>query len=67
MNMNKRAENIALLTEGLTESVRRYEKAVAKDGYASPGYNLDRYDSKGSIQRRITLIREELLELSRSL
>lgn len=67
MKLEKRIESISLLTEGLVDNAKTYAEAVEKDGYANPGYNVERHCSKGAIQRRIALIREELLELSKSL
>lgn len=67
MNIKDRVQSIELLTKGLKDSTTKYAKAVSEKGYALPGYNVERSASKGAIQRRITLIREELLELSRSL
>lgn len=67
MKLEKRIESISLLTEGLVDNARIYAEAVKKDGYANTGYNVERHCGKGAIQRRIALIREELLELSKSL
>lgn len=67
MKMKSRAELIQLLTAELTDSVERYDKALDKDNYAMPGYNVEFFDSKAAIQRRIKVLREELQELSKSL
>lgn len=67
MNMKKRIELIDLLTEELTESAKKYEKAVAENKYVYAGCNIDFFDSKEAIKRRITVLRQELLELSKSL
>lgn len=66
----KEIEMIITLFAGVASSIERYEKARREQGRKQPfaGYgNLDICDSKESIQRRITVIREELLKLSKSL
>lgn len=68
MKTTERMHMVAVMTEGLESSVDTYCKAKEKKGY-SPyvGYDLPREDGKESIKRRITLIREELLNISKEL
>lgn len=64
----KEMEMIMTLLSGVAESYKKYDAAKRKIGYQpSAGYGIEIYDSKESIQRRITVIREELLKLSKSL
>ena len=66
----KDLDMIIQLFAGVASSLERYDKARREQGRKHPfvGYgNLEIYDSKESIQRRITVIREELLKLSKSL
>lgn len=66
----KSIDTILFLTEGVKASLEKYEAEAKKQGRKSPFCgcgNLTREDSKESIQRRILVIREELLKLSQSL
>lgn len=66
----KDIDMIIALFAGVASSIERYEKARRDQGRKHPfvGYgDLANEDSKESIQRRITVIREELLKLSKSL
>lgn len=66
----KNIEMILCLTESVKDSLERYEYAAEIQNRKPPsiGYDgLDAADSKESIQRRITVIRAELLKLSKSL
>ena len=68
MKTTERMHMVAVMTEGLESSVDTYYKAKEKKGYSpSAGYVVSREDCKESIKRRITLIREELLNISKEL
>lgn len=68
MKTTERMHMVAVMTEGLESSVDTYCKAKEKNGYSpSAGYEVLREDCKSSIKRRITLIREELLNISKEL
>lgn len=67
MNMKKRIELIHLLSDELTDSASRYERALEEHGYVYAGSNVEMFDSKEAIQRRIKVLREELMELSKFL
>lgn len=68
MKTTERMHMVAVMTEGLESSVDTYHKAKEKKGYSpSAGYDVSREDCKESIKRRITLIREELLNISKEL
>ena len=59
---------VAVMMKGLESSVTAYCEAKIKKGYSpSVGYDLPREDGKEPIKRRITLIREELLNISKEL
>ena len=59
---------IMMLMKSVAESYKKYDKAKREKGYQPmTGYDIEKVDSKESIQRRITVIREELLKLSKSL
>lgn len=68
MKTTERMHMVAVMTEGLESSVDTYCKAKEKKGY-SPyiGLDVSREDCKESIKRRIILIREELLNISKEL
>ena len=68
MKTTERMHMVAVMTEGLESSVDTYCKVKEKKGY-SPyiGLDVSREDCKESIKRRITLIREELLNISKEL
>ena len=68
MKTTERMHIVAVLTKGLESSVNTYCKVKEKNGY-SPyiGLDVSRKDCKESIKRRITLIREELLNISKEL
>lgn len=68
MKTTERMHMVAVMTEGLESSVSTYCKAKGKKDYSpSAGYDVSREDCKESIKRRITLIREELLNISKEL
>lgn len=68
MQTTERMHMVAVMTEGLESSVHAYCEAKTKKGYSpSAGYDVPREDGKESIKRRITLIREELLNISKEL
>jgi len=59
---------IMMLMKSVAESYKRYDREKRENGYQPmTGYDVANTDSKESIQRRITVIREELLKLSKSL
>lgn len=66
----KSIEAVAFLVESVKQSLDAYEKAMkeqnSKRPYAGWG-NLTMENSRESIQRRITVIRQELLKISKSL
>lgn len=63
--MTEKMKMLETIMHDLTESVEKYEKAKQK--YQSPcaGYQVSTFDSKESIKRRIVVIREELLKVSK--
>lgn len=65
MNIKERNELIHLLGEELHQTVATYDKLTRERGYA-PIW-CENFESKGAIKRRITIMREELLQLSKSL
>ena len=68
MKTTERMHMAAVMMEGLESSVHAYCKAKEKRGYTpTVGYDVSREDCKESIKRRITLIREELLNISKEL
>ena len=68
MKTTERMQMVAVMTEGLESSVNTYCKVKEKKGYSPyAGYDVSREDCKESIKRRITLIREELLNISKEL
>lgn len=68
MNMKKRIELIHLLTEELVDTSLHYEKAASKKKYPPyAGCDVAMFDCREALKRRITILREELLELSRTL
>lgn len=70
-NTVKSVEMVAFLVESVKQSLDIYEKETKAQGhrpYAGSFYgSLTIEDSKESIKRRITVIREELLKISKSL
>ncbi len=67
MNKPEQLQYIKLILNSLEESVLNYTDTEESKGYAPVGgCQLILHDSKTSIQRRILLLREELLELSKS-
>ena len=68
MKTTERMHMVAVMMKGLESSVHTYCKVKEKKGY-SPyvGLDVSREDCKESIKRRITLIREELLNISKEL
>ena len=68
MKTTERMHMVAVMTEGLESSVTIYCEVKEKKGYSPcAGYGIPREDCKESIKRRITLIREELLNISKEL
>lgn len=68
MKTTERMHMVAVMTEGLESSVDTYCEVKEKKGYSPcAGYGVSREDCKESIKRRITLIREELLNISKEL
>lgn len=67
MNRTNRNELIHLLSNELYSTVSTYIEAAGEKGFAIPGCEVSNFESKNAIQRRIMVLREELLELSKSL
>ena len=68
MKTTERMHMVVVMTAGLESSVNAYCEVKTKKGYSpSVGYDISREDGKESIKRRITLIREELLNISKEL
>lgn len=65
MNMKNRIELIHLLSEELHNTALRYENAIQEHDYVRAGYEVEMLDSKEALKRRIKVLREELLELSK--
>lgn len=69
--MSKRIDKLHMVEQllfGVEESLKAYEDAEKKSCFSPMvGYGVDSCDGKYSIQRRIIVIREELLKLSKSL
>ena len=68
MNTDKRIELIHLMSMELHDTVSVYNKVKKEKGYSPfAGCGIEKFESKEAIKRRITVLREELLELSKSL
>ena len=68
MKTTERMHVVAVMTEGLKSSVDTYCKVKKNKGYTPYiGLDVSREGCKESIKRRITLIREELLNISKEL
>lgn len=68
MKTTERMHMVAVMTEGLESSVSAYCEVKKKKGYSpSVGYDIPKEDGKESIKRRITVIREELRNISKEL
>ena len=68
MKTTERMHMVAIMMEGLESSVDTYCKVKGNKGYTPYiGLDVSREDCKESIKRRITLIREELLNISKEL
>ncbi len=67
MNMKRRIELIRLLGEELHYTALLYEKAKQEHTYVVAGYEVETLNCKEALKRRIKVLREELLELSKSL
>ena len=68
MKTTERMHMVAVMMEGVESSVTAYCEAKKKKGYTpTAGYDIPREDCKESIKRRITVIREELLNISKEL
>lgn len=65
----KDVDYLMWLLGSVNESLDRYHMAKIKRGGNTPfkGYDVEPEDCKCSIRRRIMLIREELLKISKSL
>ena len=64
----KRIDTVIYLAESVKASLERYEAVQKKmNGAPQAGWDIDKEDSKESIQRRILVMREELIKLSKSL
>ena len=68
MEKSERLRMVETMMKSLGESLARYEDCQ-KSGtrYPYPGYGVTREDSKESMLRRITCIREQLLVLGEQL
>lgn len=63
-----RIDSVIALAESVKTSLERYEASTAANGHPPfAGYEVARVDGKESIRRRITVIRDELLQISKSL
>ena len=64
----KSIDTVIFLAESVKTSLEKREEVKNKKGRnPQAGYDVDMEDSKESIQRRILVMREELLKLSKSL
>ena len=65
----KSIDGIIYLVESVKQSLEKYEREAKKQGHSPyTGFgDLGIEDGKYSIQRRIRVIREELLKISKSL
>ena len=67
MNMKKRIQLIELLSEELHATASIYEKAKSENKSTNTCYGeITNFESREAIKRRITVLREELLQLSKS-
>lgn len=68
MNTEKRIALIQLLSEELCDTAAEFEKAKRERTYPTCGYgDITRDNCRTTLKRRITTLRHELLELSKSL
>lgn len=69
MTRTERINGISTMVTGISESLSSYEEASRKSKYGHPyaGRDLKLEDSCESIRRRITVVREELMRLYKSL
>lgn len=67
MKIVDRAMSIEFLSKSLTESVMAYDDVMGTNEYPSIGCGISFHNSKTSIKRQITLLRSELLQLSKDL
>lgn len=69
MTRTERINGISTMVTGISESLSSYEEASkrTKCGHPYAGCDLKLEDSRESIRRRITVVREELLRLYKSL
>jgi len=67
MNRKKRITLIQLLSEELVETALNLDKALGNTPYASAGREVEMFDCKEAVKRRIITLRAELLELSKQL
>jgi hypothetical protein len=63
MNNLERIKTVQLIAKSIEESLKEYEQAETKIA----GYDIDKCDSKGSIQNRCLVARNELLEIMKGL
>lgn len=68
MNRKNRIELIHLLGEELHDTATTYDRVETEKEYPPiAGYgDISNYETKEAIQRRIKVLREELLQLSKS-
>lgn len=68
MKTTDRTNMVLTMTNGVSDSLKKFCEVKDAKGYTpSAGYDLPREDSKESIKRRIMVIREELLAISKEL
>ncbi len=64
----KSIDTVIYLAESVKTSLEKYEAVQKKqNGAPQVGWDIDKEDGKESIQRRILVMREELMKLSKSL
>ena len=62
-----RMKLLTLAAKDLKEAVDVYEEAKSKNRCTYAGYNVPKHCSKEAIKRRITQIRQDLLQLEKGL
>lgn len=67
MTISEHAEMIQNLTETMVNSIRKRNEIAINNGKACLNEHIDRTDSTEAIQRKIKIIRDELLVLSREI
>lgn len=63
MSNLERIQTVQLIAKSIEESLKEYEYAENK----MVGYDIERTDSKGAIQNRCVVARNELLEIMKGL